>query len=273
MSGRLRPPNDVHMICLFSANYDISVLSQLHTNRSCLEAFSCMSDFLHVSLSEYDLAVICASILSITLLIFCHMGSSSKCHFSMRLLRMWLRAAVVAAHGGDELLHAVLGAAVAGGPRLVYQRGVLLAGPHAYAGASPAAFHSACLYHGDHTAIIQLQAWVCFMLFIPACILQTHVVGIGQVHAAIHATRPAGMILVPHHIWKTLLPFGHGCKHVWMWWLCTPAPLGAGDMGAYQLSACCTSQRWDFKVRVNQMHLFEHSCIYCQEHAVLKRLP
>ena len=49
--------------------------------------------------------------------------------------------AVVAAHGGDELLHAMLGAAVAGGTRLVHQRGVLLAWPHAHAGAPPAAFH------------------------------------------------------------------------------------------------------------------------------------
>ncbi len=35
-------------------------------------------------------------------------------------MRMWLRVAVVAAHGGDELLHAVLGAAVVGGARLVH---------------------------------------------------------------------------------------------------------------------------------------------------------
>ncbi len=33
---------------------------------------------------------------------------------------MYLRVAVVAADGGDELLHAVLGAAMAGGARLVH---------------------------------------------------------------------------------------------------------------------------------------------------------
>ncbi len=49
--------------------------------------------------------------------------------------------AVVAAHGSDELLHVVLGAVMAGGTRLVHQRGVLLARPHAHAGAPPAAFY------------------------------------------------------------------------------------------------------------------------------------
>ena len=90
---------------------------------------------------------------------------------------MWLRVAVVAADGGDELLHAVFGAAVAGGARLVHQRGVLLARPHAHAGVPPAAFYSACLYHDDQTTVIQMRLWVCFMLFISAHILQTHVVG------------------------------------------------------------------------------------------------
>lgn len=113
-------------------------------------------------------------------------------------LRMWLRVAVMAADGSDELLHAVLGAAVAGGTRLMHQRGVHLARPHAHAGVSPAAFYSACLYHDDQTTVIQMRLWVCFMLFISACILQTHVVGEGLVHAKIHATCPVGMILVPH---------------------------------------------------------------------------
>ena len=49
---------------------------------------------------------------------------------------MCLRVAVVAAHGGDDLLHAVLGAAVAGGPRVVQQYTVLLAWAHAHAGAT-----------------------------------------------------------------------------------------------------------------------------------------
>ena len=43
--------------------------------------------------------------------------------------------AVVAAHGSDELLHAVLGAVMAGRARLVHQRVLLLARPHAHAGA------------------------------------------------------------------------------------------------------------------------------------------
>ena len=39
---------------------------------------------------------------------------------------MWVvHVAVVAAHGGDELLHAVLGAAVVGGARLVHKPRIL----------------------------------------------------------------------------------------------------------------------------------------------------
>ena len=68
---------------------------------------------------------------------------SSRHRSNTRVLNMCLcvRVAVVVAHGGDELLHAMLGAAVAGGPRLVHQRGVLLAWPHAHAGGPPAAFY------------------------------------------------------------------------------------------------------------------------------------
>ncbi len=40
-------------------------------------------------------------------------------HIYLRDSRVCLCVAVVAADGGDELLHAVLGAAVAGGARLV----------------------------------------------------------------------------------------------------------------------------------------------------------
>ena len=52
------------------------------------------------------------------------------------VLRVCLLVAVVAAHGGDDLLHAVLGVAVAGRPRVVQQYTVLLAWAHAYAGAT-----------------------------------------------------------------------------------------------------------------------------------------
>ena len=243
--GGLCPLKHVLVICA-------PVLSQTHSNHSCLDASSCMSDILHVFVVRVSPAVIraTASVAStnIVLVIFCHMVSSSKRPFSVRLLRMWVvHVAVVAAHGGDELLHAVLGAAVAGRAWLVHQRGVLLARPHAHAGAPPAAFYSACLYHDVQTTVIQMRLWVCFMPFISACILQTHVVGEGLVHATIRATRLVGMISVPHQVQKTLLPFGHGCKHVWMWWLCTPAAFGAGDKGTYQLSAYYTSQRWDIQ--------------------------
>ncbi len=52
-----------------------------------------------------------------------------------------VRVVVVAADGGDELLHIVLGAAVVGRARLVHQLRILLARPHAHAGAPPAASH------------------------------------------------------------------------------------------------------------------------------------
>ena len=55
--------------------------------------------------------------------------------FYIAYSRVCFCVAVVAADGGDELLHALLGAAVAGGAWLVHQRGVLLARPHAHAGA------------------------------------------------------------------------------------------------------------------------------------------
>jgi len=184
--------------------------------------------------------------------------------FYIAYSRVCFCVAVVAADGGDELLHALLGAAVAGGAWLVHQRGVLLARPHAHAGVSPAAFCSACLCHDDQKTVIQMRLWVGFILFISAHILQTHVVRCGLVHAKIHATCPVGTILVPHQIQKILLPFGHRCKHIWMWWLCTPAAFGAGDMRTYQLSAFYISQRWDIQVRVNQVHLFELPRIHCQ---------
>ena len=54
------------------------------------------------------------------------------------LLTVCLHVAVVAAHGGDDFLHAVLGAAVAGRSRVVQQCAVFLAWTHAHAGESQA---------------------------------------------------------------------------------------------------------------------------------------
>jgi len=173
-----------------------------------------------------------------------------------------LCVAAVAADGGDELLHAVLGAAVAGGPWLVLQRRILLAGPHAHAGASPAAFHPAWLYHDDQTAIIQMRLWICFMLFIPACPLQTYDVFEGQVHACPAATTLCFQAKLEDAValWSWLQSkFGCGGFE-----LCAPAALGAVDTGTHQLSACYISQRSDIQFRVNQLHLFEHLRIYCQ---------
>lgn len=54
---------------------------------------------------------ILASVMSLVALLLC-----CKCHLMVCCL-----VAVVATHGSDDLLHAVLGAAVDGGPQLVQQ--------------------------------------------------------------------------------------------------------------------------------------------------------
>jgi len=65
---------------------------------------------------------------------------TSSQHEGVEDVLVLVLVAVVAAHGSDELLHAMPGAAVAGGTRLVHQHRVFLAWPHAHAGAPPAVF-------------------------------------------------------------------------------------------------------------------------------------
>ena len=184
-----------------------------------------------------------------------------------------LCVAAVAADGGDELLHAVLGAAVAGGPWLVLQPRILLAGPHAHAGASPAAFHPACLYHDDQIAIIQMRLWICFMLFIPACTLQTYDVFEGQVHACPAATTLCFQANLEDAValWSWLqasldvvgLSFAH-LQHLVLWTLAHTNYLpvtSARDRTSNSVSISCT---------------YFSICAFIvndQEHAALKRLP
>jgi len=68
----------------------------------------------------------------------------------------------MAAHGGDELLHAVLGAAVAGGARLVHQSGVLLARPHAHAGA--------LTLHSTNTHVTTCQEVIVAACIVTCCV-------------------------------------------------------------------------------------------------------
>ena len=69
-------------------------------------------------------------------------------------------AAVVAAPGGDDLLHALHGAAVAHQPWMVLQPELLLAWSHAYAGNHHHHHHQ----HAHATGVI----WGCARLCTPA---------------------------------------------------------------------------------------------------------